>query len=59
MYWKNFQETKKHITPLIILNKEDALHCPNKFLNTLSVLGLPAHTLKLKLGVSIMLMKNL
>ena len=42
-----------------VLNEEDAVHYPTEFLNTLSASGLPAHTLKLKLGVPIILMRNL
>ena len=42
-----------------VLNEKDAAHYPAEFLNNLSVSGLPAHMLALKVGVLIILMTNL
>lgn len=42
-----------------VVEQDDATHYPVKFLNSLSASGLPAHTIKLKVGVPIMLLRNL
>ncbi|CAG4984962.1 unnamed protein product [Colias eurytheme] len=42
-----------------VVEQDDATHYPVEFLNSLSASGLPAHTIKLKVGVPIMLLRNL
>ena len=54
----DFQKKKEVILSIWALNKEDTVYYPTEFLNYLSVSGLPAYTLSLKVGVSIILMKH-
>lgn len=42
-----------------VCNIEDTVHDPQEFLNSLNPAGLPPHELKLKGGISIMLLRNL
>ena len=42
-----------------ITDPEQAVHFPTEFLNSLEVSGMPPHNLKLKLGVTVMLLRNL
>ncbi|XP_060874799.1 uncharacterized protein LOC132948382 [Metopolophium dirhodum] len=42
-----------------VLEKEDAVHFPTEFLNYLTPSGVPPHTLILKIGAPIILMRNL
>ncbi|XP_015375852.1 PREDICTED: ATP-dependent DNA helicase PIF6-like [Diuraphis noxia] len=42
-----------------VLEKEDAVHFPTEFLNSLTPSGVPPHTLILKIGAPIILMRNL
>ncbi|XP_022164498.1 uncharacterized protein LOC111029689 [Myzus persicae] len=41
-----------------VLEKEDAVHLPTEFLNSLTPSGVPPHTLILKIGAPIILMRN-
>jgi len=41
------------------LEKEDAVHFPIEFLSSLTPSGFPPHSLILKIGTSIILMRNL
>ncbi|KAJ8890649.1 hypothetical protein PR048_010158 [Dryococelus australis] len=42
-----------------IINEEESVHFPVEFLNSIVALGLPAHKIQLKIGVLIMLLRNL
>ena len=42
-----------------VVDQDDATHYPVEFFNSLSESGLPAYTIKLKVGVPIMLLRNL
>ncbi len=42
-----------------VLEKEDAVHFPIEFLNSLTPTGVPPHKLILKIGAPIILMRNL
>lgn len=42
-----------------VVDQDDATHYPVEFLNSLSASGLPAHSITLKVGVPIMLLRNL
>ncbi len=42
-----------------VVEQDDATHYPVEFLNSLTASGLPAHNIKLKVGVPIMLLRNL
>jgi ATP-dependent DNA helicase PIF1 len=42
-----------------VLEKKDAVHFPTEFLNSLTPSGVPPHTLILKIGAPIILMRNL
>lgn len=42
-----------------VINEEDTVHYPQEFLNTLNPSGLPSHFLKIKVGIPIILMRNL
>jgi len=42
-----------------VLEKEDAVHFPTEFLNSLTPSGVPPHTMILKIGASIILIRNL
>jgi len=42
-----------------VTNIEDAVHYPQEFLNSLNLSGLPTHELTLKIGIPIMLLRNL
>lgn len=48
-----------HTSINTVVEQDDATHYPVEFLNSLSASGLPAHTIKLKVGVPIMLLQNL
>ena len=41
------------------MDQEDAEHYPQEFLNSLNPTGLPPHSLKLKTGTPIILLRNL
>jgi hypothetical protein len=41
-----------------VLEKEDAVHFPTEFLNSLTSSGIPPHTLILKIEVPIILMRK-
>lgn len=42
-----------------VVNEEDSVHYPQEFLQSLNPSGLPPHNLELKVGVSIILLRNL
>lgn len=42
-----------------VMNIEDAVHCPQEFLNVLNPSGLLPHELTLKIGIPIILLRNL
>jgi ATP-dependent DNA helicase PIF1 len=42
-----------------VLDTEDVVHYPQEFLNSLNPSGLPSHTLNIKVGIPIILLRNL
>ncbi|XP_074115105.1 uncharacterized protein LOC141537825 [Cotesia typhae] len=42
-----------------VMEEEDAVHYPEEFLHTLNPLGIPPHTLNLKIGAPLVLLRNL
>ena len=42
-----------------VMNQEDAIHYPQEFLNSFNPSGLPQHSLNLKTGTPIILLRNL
>lgn len=42
-----------------VKNKEDVIHYPTEFLNSLDLPGMPPHNLELKIGSSIIMLRNI
>ena len=55
IFLQNEERTYLYINT--ILRDDDAVHT-TKFLNSITATGLPAHELKLKVGASVMLLRN-
>jgi len=58
-YSKSPRPNKNYKSIGIVTNIENAVHFPQEFLNLLNPSGLPPHELTLKIGVSIMVLRNL
>lgn len=55
----SFQQERVYYSIDTVLNEEDATNYPIEFLNSINSSSVPAHELRLKLGVPIMLLRNL
>ncbi|XP_054285654.1 uncharacterized protein LOC129002107 [Macrosteles quadrilineatus] len=52
-------EDKTYLSVNTVLRNDDAVHYPAEFLDSVTAPGLPAHELNLKIGIPVMLLRNL
>ena len=53
------EESKEYRSIDTVVSTENAVHDPQECLNSLNPAGFPRHNLQLKIGVSIILLRNL
>ncbi|GBP30874.1 hypothetical protein EVAR_91615_1 [Eumeta japonica] len=52
-------ETTTYTSIDTVVNQDQVVNCPTEFLNSLDLLGMPPHVLTLKIGVPIILLRNI